>query len=227
MRSFQPFLLVDTLETTVPGRSSLSSQETGTLENGTHAYVKSVKTVFVLDKLSVVDPTGGVVAAMGGPGNWIPQSSLGSSYSSAAVRNTIGSNKAITLTGTNVWSLMPGGGATFAAEFLGGNWGFSSTTGRLTWNGADDQPLLITASVSGYESLTVADVQMAIGQNEAASDFQTQVSSPVATGSSSFFTMSLNGILVADQGDVFDLLFAGEASTLTLVKLSMAITPLS
>lgn len=226
MRSFQPLLLVDVLETTTPGVSALESQETGTLESGTFAYVRSVKTLFVLDKSSTVDPDGGIVAAMNG-GNWIPQSSVGASYSAAGVRQSDGSTKAITLIGTTTWVTMPGGANLFTAEYTGGNWGFSSTTGKLTWNGPDDQPLLVTAAVSGYENTTVADVSMAIGKNEAPSDFQTQVSAPVATGASSIFAMSLSGILTVDQGDAIDLLFAGESSVLTLTRLSLTVAPLS
>lgn len=224
MRSFQPLLLIDLLETTVPGISALASQETGTLESGTFAFVNSVKTLYVLDKDSTVNATGGIVAAQGG-GRWIPQSSVGSSFSSAGVRNT--SDKAATLSGVNSWATLPGGANNYAATFLGGNWGLSTTTGKLTWNGPNDQPFLVTASAYGYENTTVADVQLAVGINESAQPWFGQVSAPVATGASAFFGLSISGVTVLDQGQTLDFLVAGESSVWTITKMLITATPLS
>lgn len=223
MRSPQPFLLIDLLETTVPGISALASQETGTLESGTFAFVKSVKTLFVLDKDSAVAITGGIVAAMNG-GRWIPQSSVGSSYSSVGVRNT--ENKAATLAGLSAWSTLPGNANSFAATFLGGNWGLSTTTGKLTWNGPNDQPFLVTASAFGYQNTSVADVQLAVGINESAQPWYGQVSAPVATGASSFFGLSISGVTVLDQEQTLDFLVAGDSSVWTIIKTLITATPL-
>lgn len=219
-------LLVDLLTTTQPGTSALGSQETGTLEDGTFAYVRETKTLFILDKTATASVAGGMIRALNG-GLWIPQTSIGGSYGSAAMRNTFGSDKSVTLTGGGVWKLLPSGGGTFASQYNGIGWGFNTTTGKLTWNGPSDQPFLFNAFASGYESITVADVAMTIIKNETTvSDAQAQATTPVASGSGSLFTMSVGGIIVLAQGDAIDLTVSGDASTLTLTKISLALTAL-
>lgn len=228
MRSFQPLLLVDLLESSpsLPGVSSLVSQEVGTLESGTHAFVKANKTLYVLDKSSAINPTGGVVTALGGEGRWIPATSVGGSYGAIGVRTT--EPKSTTLTGIDAWATLPGNANSFAATYAvsGGGWSLNTTTGKLTWIGPDDQPFLVTASVYGYSDTTVANTRLSIGINESAQDWYAQVSAPVATGSSSLFGMSVSGVLALDQGFALDILLAAQSSVFVVTEAFITATPL-
>lgn len=222
--AYRNILICDTINSATPGLRCLRSMETATLPNGLHAYVITNRTMYVLDKLSTDAATGGIVAAVNG-GRWIPVESVGDNAGALHINNL--ADKTATLTGTSNYTPLNAAANSFGSQYTGTAWELNTTTGVATWRGLST-PMSASVQVSMYNGTTVIDTFMALfagpgGTPKAVS----RVTSPVAAGASSFYTLSLNVIWTMDQDDTLQLQFAGDSSNLTVVSMDISLIALS
>lgn len=229
-RSYKPLLICDTLAVSANvGAISLASLATRVLPDGCSAFVLDNRTMYRLGKnLSTPAPgdlSGGQLGGMGG-GVWIPVEAIGSSPSSVSGRNT--ADKAITLTGVGNFLTMPSSAGTFASVYDSSNWVVSTSSGQLTYNGPSGTPFFFSVTASMWNDTTVIDTLLGLRVEGTVLDQRATATSPVAVGASSFYSMSISGIVASmNNGDLVDVVFAGDSSALTIVQVSYSLIPLS
>lgn len=229
-RAYTQAIICDTTLASTPGVSGLVQVATGVLPDGAQAFVLSNRTLYRLNKtLSVPAPgdsLGGLLGGLNG-GVWVPVPG-GSAIpaTSAAVRTN--ADKAINLTGISSFFNLPSSAATFVAAALGSSFTLDTAAGQLVYHGADDQLVMLVANATMYNGTTVIDTIMGVSLNSDAplAQPQSEITSPVAAGASSFYQMTIAGVLQLDDGDTIDLVFAGDSSTLTITKLSYSLLAL-
>ena len=229
-RSFRPALICDTLsvDSANPGLVSLASLASRVLADGVQAFVLSNRTLYRLSKnLSTPAPgdlAGGQLGALGG-GVWAPIEAQGSAPSAVSARNT--ADKAITLTGVGNFLAMPSSAATFASVYDSSNWVVDAASGQLTYNGPSGQPFFFSISASMYNGTTVIDTLMGLKVGSTVLSQQMKTTAPVTAGASSFYNMTLSGMIASlDNGSLIDVVFAGESSTLTIVNVNYSLFPM-
>jgi hypothetical protein len=224
METYTPFLICQTLSAPTPGLRCLGAMQTGTLVDGTHAYVLENKTLYVLDKGSAADPTGGIVAAING-GNWLPLAGVGVSLGALNVVNI--ANKTLSLTGTGNFLSLNDAAASYQSRFTGEGWSVSTTTGIATWNGAPDSSFLFNATASMQNASADIETLMGVSLSGSVQNFQAIQQSNHVPGPAAFYELSITGIMRLGQGDTLDLVFAGGASDILVTKLSYTLAPLT
>lgn len=229
-RSYTIGAIADTLAVaSSAGIVSLASMNSRPLPDGFTVFVLDNRTLYRLGKnLSTPTPgnlSGGQLGAQGG-GVWIPVEAVGSSPSSVSGRNT--ADKAITLTGVGNFLAMPSSAGTFASVYDSTNWVVDTASGQLTYRGPSGQVFGYMISASMYNDTTVIDTLMGLRVAGVVLSQQVKATAPVTPGASSFYTMSLSGIVASmNNGDLVDVVFAGESSALTVVNVNYTLFPLN
>jgi hypothetical protein len=148
---------------------TLVGVNTTILPDGAVCYVISAKAVYRLQKESTATQLvgGQVVAPIAGPGRWVLESGAAGSrtlnvFGTAAL--AAGSGSAVT---QNTWAALPSG-AGFYSFGVTNNSPFSldTTTGILTYNGADET-VLVSASATVADATAAQAVELAIDHNAA------------------------------------------------------------
>jgi hypothetical protein len=230
-RSYQPLLIADVLavDSASPGLVSLASLAARKLPDGCQVFVVGNLTLYQLRKgLSTPAPgdlSGGQLGAMGG-GVWVPVRAIGASPSSVCARNVL--DKVVTLTGVGNPLVMPSVANSFVSVYDSSNWTVNTSTGQLEYLGPSGQPFFFSITASMYNGTTVIDTLMFLRAAGVLFDANSVITSPVTAGSSSFYQMSLSGILASlNNGDDIDVMFAGDSSTLTIIEITYTLIPLS
>jgi len=230
-RSYQPLLIADVLavDSSNPGKVSLASMATRLLPDGCQVFVLDNLTLYQLRRgLTTPAPgdlSGGQLGGMGG-GVWVPVSAIGSSPSSVSARNIL--DKIISLTGLGSPLVMPSVANSFASLYDSSNWVVNTSSGQLTYNGPSGQPFFFSVSASMFNDTTVIDTQMFLRVGGVIYDANAIATSPVAAGTSSFYNMALSGVIAsANNGDVVDVMFAGDTSSLTIIEIAYSLIPLN
>lgn len=223
-RTFQPEIICDVPTSSTAGVVSLGGVCSAILPDGCGAYVLSTKTFYRLDKTNTDTVAGGMVAALNG-GRWLPQSSLNGSPNAVAIRNIL--DKTATLTGIGNFISLNDAASSYQSVYTGDAWSISTSTGILTYNGPDQGLFMMTAMATMWNDTTVIDTIMGVSvSNTLDQSSVVSTTSPVATGNSSFYSLTLSTIIQLAQGTTLDLQFAGVSSALTVTKLTFALAPI-